>query len=368
MPFCKNCGAQVGPGVAVCPQCDKPTGQSDVSSGYQPPEHTSSIVNDDQLSAAKDAVSATAGKIAAGASSLSSQLGQRAGEGKKSFIEKRIEREANAARAATAEPARVISADDIEQYMSDTELWGDLLRSSRRAKYFNEDESSVQESDFMDELQKQLDENKVPAAVEKRTVKLDRHLTSQEAYFVKSKNGDLNPLSFLVQFNHVGKYTFVEEKTFTKPPKLPKYPDELVKIPDNLKAAIVCFIIGLICLTVGIAFFPLIFVGLGLVGYGIYGLVNLISRRKHNARCREEAEAYVEAWDNWSDFVLAYEYEDEIDGGVGRLNDAVSDCIKQVSERLLKSAPVSHETSAQSLAEISQLVRSKKQDSLQTGR
>ena len=63
----------------------------------------------------------------------------------------------------------------------------------------------------------------------------------------------VNPLSCLLQFNHVGKFVFVEEKTFITPPDLP-YPPMKPKLIDEAKKKLagMLMLYGLIAFFVGI--------------------------------------------------------------------------------------------------------------------
>ena len=359
--FCRKCGTEIKAGAAFCSKCGQPTGQS------KPEDKKTSSQSDinTQFETAKSKVTAAVNKTRDSASAFASEAKKSGEEKKKSFIDKRIEKESKAKKEANQEPTRIISLKDLDRYISKEELWGDLKRSSKRAKYLNEEAANIQEDEFMTELQKQVDENKVPVRIEKKPVLWDKYLAKEEIYFATSKDIEINPISFLVQFNHVGNYTFVEEKTFITPPNLPKEPDEKVDVPDKFKASILVLIIGIILCCVGIMVLPLLFVGIILACIGGYGVSNVVSRRAHNKKCEEEAREYALAWRNWEDFVLVYGYQDEIDGKVARLNDAISDCIKQTSEKLLKSAPVATEVEQFSYAELSQRARANGQEALQ---
>ena len=153
-------------------------------------------------------------------------------------------------------------------------LWSWLKQSAKRQLFFTDSSSELTEDGFVVKLNEKLKVNGVPASVEKQNIQWDINNTDSENYIVKVYDGALkqklvqpdvepqslqpaggvavsaggstknapqalsseeivNPLSCLVQFNHVGKFSFVESRTFITPPNLPEVPGHPVPLNES---------------------------------------------------------------------------------------------------------------------------------------
>lgn len=130
------------------------------------------------------------------------------------------------------------------KYMSKVELWSWLKRQSQRQKYFTEEKSDLSFNDFINKVNHKMQENEVPASLEVKKIQWDRENVSQTVCYVEPDTNVANPLTRLIHFEHIGKFTFVEEKTFITPPDLPEVPRKEKKISSLLKNWIIFVLIG----------------------------------------------------------------------------------------------------------------------------
>ena len=102
-------------------------------------------------------------------------------------------------------------------------LWSWLKRNSSRKYYFTEEVNETSTKEFAIKVQKKLIENGVPAELGQRVIEWDNcGILKHEVIVKPTSKTEANPYTYLLQFNHVGKYSFVEEKTFITPPDLPE--------------------------------------------------------------------------------------------------------------------------------------------------
>lgn len=275
-------------------------------------------------------------------------------------------------KAQKKDPDEMGISESGEEYMSATELWSELAKNSKRQHFFTEEVNTLTQEEYLRLLERKLIENRVPAGIETREVEWDRSGLKQRIAEVKPRIEAVNPLSCLIQFRHVGKFTYVEEKTFITPPKLPEEPERPVNIPQTtVMNATFMSLFGLILLLAGLGLFSLRLTGMGgaailfgiiLLAVGIESVYKSSELRKHNKKCEEQAKAWNQAWNNWENSILLHSFQESINGQVSRIYDAVFECIKQLNDELFAGKESPEEQESQSLNEMQELIARKKGD------
>ena len=257
-------------------------------------------------------------------------------------------------------------------YMSGTELWSWLQKSSKRQHFYTAEVNTLTQAEYIDKLAGKLQENHVPAHVMTRGVQWDRSNVRQDVCVVEPESNAVNPISCLVQFNHVGKFTFVEEKTYITPPNLPAVPGKKRQIPPDLAKRGSWLVLGVLIVIVGllmaIAIEPnvlslgLMVAGGGLTYLGYSGAQKLKELMEYNKRCEEEERAWAAAWDNWENSIFLHSFQENVNGQISRIYDAVFECIKQLNEELFNEQQSVEQQESQSMNELEQLIARRKED------
>ena len=228
--------------------------------------------------------------------------------------------------------------ENIEVSLGLTPLWTWLKKDSKKEHFYNETELTLEENQFISAVQAKLNENMVPVQIAKEDVVWDRLDEYQSRYVIHSLDKNVvNPYSCLLSFNKIGKFTFVEENIFITPPKLTKVPGTKVDLPPNngitlILYGVVAIIIGrvvgaeiagllLVCLIVGIC----------LMGYGIMLNSNRASAIEHNKQVDKDIREWNRIWDEWERKSLMCSFQEDSNGQLSRIFDAVYDTVKQVS-------------------------------------
>ena len=262
------------------------------------------------------------------------------------------------------------NSQPLDQAMSTTELWSWLQKSSKRQHFFTEENDTAQ-NEYMEKLQQKLADNKVPANVCMRTVQWDRSDVQQDIYLVQPVSNAVNPLSCLVQFNHVGNFTFVEEKTFITPPNLPEVPQkpvtispELIKRSSLLLLGVVVIILSLLLLSMGLTalFFLALLFGSVAAWFGFAAQQELQALQKHNQKCAAQEIAWNAAWNNWENSIFLHSFQESVNGQISRIYDAVFECIKQLNEEMFSQKASEEQQESQSMNELEQLIARRKDD------
>ena len=160
----------------------------------------------------------------------------------------------------------------------DMELWTCLNKDRRGQQFYKGQGQSLDIASYMAMVQEKLDANQVPARIQPARVCWDGEDAAQEIYMVQPETRIVNPLPCLLQFIHIGAYTFVEEKTFILPPSLP-----------------------------------------GAAG---------------TAKEREEA------WEEWRCSAFLHSFQEETNGRLGLIFDAVFSCVKELNGELFEGCCV----------------------------
>lgn len=360
MKYCINCGQENEDDSIFCINCGK---RVDEAENYD--RQINQRTADNIVSTGKDVV----GKVASGAKKAMKQVTQKLANEREKInrdVEKMSER-------YEAERKDKFNRKEISgsEYMSKTELWSWLKRQSERHKYFTEEKSTLSFNGFIDKVNNKIKENEVPASLSIKKIQWDRGNVSQNVCYVKPNTSAANPLTRLIQFQHVGKFTFVEEKTFITPPDLPEIPKKKLIISSWMKNWIFIMLIGILMAVGGginhksnDSMGVLFFCGIGFILFGIYSYVNYQAMVKHNRLCVKQEKAWNDAWNNWHETIFIYAFQEDINGRLSRIFDAVSACVKQVSEEEFKDALASSvkEEESTNMNELEEMIKRRQEE------
>ena len=181
-----------------------------------------------------------------------------------------------------------------------------------------------------------------------------------------------NPLSCLLQFNHVGNFTFVEEKTFITPPDLPEYPGTPKALDPKLIAQASWLMKGLFIALAGFMGFALIdvkqlgiillIVGAALAALGYYASVQIEVIKDYNDRCEAQRVRWNQAWVKWKKNRFLHSFQEDTNGHLSRIFDAVFACIKQVNSELFEEKAVAEEDERADMNELEQLIARRQEE------
>lgn len=353
MKICKTCGAENSDGSIYCVKCGEKLNSSGVDMAAM--KDTFSNAADKTLHGAKDLV----GKFNTAVNTTLENQKAKANEEAQQQIS-RAQQEEHDKKTVTASGT---------SYMSSTELWSWLQKSSKRQHFYTEEENTLTQKEYIEQLDQKLIDNHVPANVQARDIQWDRSNVKQHIYFVQPVSDAVNPLSCLVQFNHVGKFTFVEEKTFITPPDLPEVPEKQVIISDELKKRAQYLPVGILLALVGLALVVVGFASVGVIfiaGGGVFAWFGYGAQQKlkaleeHNRKCIAQEKAWSDAWSNWEDSIFLHSFQENVNGQISRIYDAVFECIKQLNEELFSQKDSAEQEESQSMNELEQLIARRK--------
>lgn len=359
MKVCEKCGAKNEDDYLYCEQCGNMLSKEKTPSSQE-------VFSKENLSEVAD-------KTISGAKTIAAHLGKAVNDTLESQKEKANEdvqkRIAQAQKKYASK--RKISATGTE-YMSTTALWSWLQKDRKRQRFFTEEANTLTQEEYLDKLSQKLDENQVPAEVQVRSIQWDRSDVQQKVCCVQPYSDFVNPMSCLVQFDHVGKFTFVEEKTFITPPDLPDVPGKKVEIPSNLSDYEKKIVWGGLALLAGLLFFIqfgifqvgliLLLIGGMLLWFGYLNKQKLEALEAYNRKCDAQEKAWSEAWENWQNSVFMHSFQENINGQISRIYDSVFECIKQLNKELFSQQVPTEEEENQSLNELEQLIARRKDD------
>ena len=258
-------------------------------------------------------------------------------------------------------------------YMTRKELWTWLKKDSKRQQFYTEDIDAETEDEYIAELTEKLQENLVPVKVEKRKIEWDRRSWGDNLYFVTPTTKVVNPLSYIVQFSHVGKFTYVEEKTFITPPKLPPSP-HIKKAVDreSLARARQAMMYGGGLVLVGLIFMLMHMgteVGLTIMGSGAFLMVvGVITKNKanevlkYNAQCDREMAEWNGAWNKWQNSIFIHSFQEDANGQLSRIYDSVHTTINQLNELKYKDRKTMEDRDKNEMAELESMIKIKQQE------
>ena len=372
--FCSNCGTPIEDDFVVASAANEQNreqaGKEQEHEKYEPEpvqknQRTSLDDGKQKLNSAKQSLQETGDKAFAGMKSIAAQVGKTV-EKSKAAADEEVKKEIEEQQRKKED----ITIETGTKYMSDTDLWSWLKQKSKREHFYTEEPIEIEERDFMELVQKKIKENNVPARIEEKRIRWDRSNIERNVFAVKPITEVVNPFSCLLQFNKIGKFTFVENKMFITPPDLPAVPMKPLEIDETTKMKAKNALIGAVLIVVGLmltlAISPVclfvVLCGAIFVAAG-WKSINLIrSIEEHNKRCAEQKEKWEEAWENWSNSIFVHSFQEDINGHLSRIFEAVYECIKQVSNETLKVQPVDVQEDNHNMNELEQLIARRKAD------
>lgn len=347
--ICPNCGHELKDDQSFCTNCGEKFEEKQTIA-------SKAKVNSDYLKSKIDNIDYSAAK-----KSLN-ELTSTAYEGAKDVADK-VNKGIKEKQQKEKEKYKKYDGENIEVSVGLTPLWTWLKKDCKKEHFYNETELTLEENQFISAVQAKLDENMVPVQIAKEDVIWDRLDEYQTRYVIHSLDKNVvNPYSCLLSFNKIGKFTFVEENIFITPPKLTKVPGTKVDLPPNngislilygVAALIIGMVVGaqiagllLVCLIVGIC----------LIGYGINLNMSRASAIEHNKQVDKDIKEWNRIWDEWERKSLMCSFQEDSNGQLSRIFDAVYDTVKQVSAELIKGKVVSSEVEKNDLNDLEQLV------------
>lgn len=370
--FCSNCGTPIEDDFVVASAANEQNREQDRKEQehkkYEPEpvqKNQRTSLDDGKLNSAKQSLQETGDKAFAGMKSIAAQVGKTV-EKSKAAADEEVKKEIEEQQRKKED----ITIETGTKYMSDTDLWSWLKQKSKREHFYTEEPIEIEERDFMELVQKKIKENNVPARIEEKRIRWDRSNIERNVFAVKPITEVVNPFSCLLQFNKIGKFTFVENKMFITPPDLPAVPMKPLEIDETTKMKAKNALIGAVLIVVGLmltlAISPVclfvVLCGAIFVAAG-WKSINLIrSIEEHNKRCAEQKEKWEEAWENWSNSIFVHSFQEDINGHLSRIFEAVYECIKQVSNETLKVQPVDVQEDNHNMNELEQLIARRKAD------
>lgn len=264
----------------------------------------------------------------------------------------------------------IVSAPKIVFDSGKGELWSWLKKDSKRQQFFSEEGSDLPEEEFVEKIAGKIQENYVPAEIHKQMVEWDRSKVNREVYIIKPTTNAANPLTSLIQFKHVGKFSYVEEKTFITPPNLPEAPGRKKGIdPMTLKMTPLLYT-GLGLILLGFVFFTikfliglvLVLIGAGCAYFGYKANKEIKEIKEYNARVEKQELAWEFAWQKWRDTIFVHSFQEDINGEISRVYDAVFECIKQVSNDVFQKETISEQKESTDMNNLEQLISRRKSD------
>lgn len=248
------------------------------------------------------------------------------------------------------------------------QLWSSLKKEfNRRQFYIDIPEKEISREEFFVKLEEKLTENEIPAFIERSDVQWDRSKLIIDSYLVTPITKSAVPYTYLLQFNKVGKFTFIESRIFIAPPDLPYIPKQLNK--DRLIViAVLAGLSFLFAFSLSAPYKPpflmrlmstlFSLVALGLLYYFIYMFVKIWRRNKEVILARQK---WNEAWEEWYRKSFINEYEEIVDGSLSRIYDSINVSIDQVDEALFNQDPV-REKESYDMNTITALVNRNKEE------
>ena len=347
--ICPNCGQELKDDQSFCTNCGEKFEEKQTIA-------SKAKVNSDYLKSKIDSIDYSAAKESI------NELTSTAYEGAKDVANK-VNKSLKEKQQKEKDKYKKYDGENIEVSLGLTPLWTWLKKDSKKEHFYNETELTLEENQFISAVQAKLNENMVPVQIAKEDVVWDRLDEYQSRYVIHSLDKNVvNPYSCLLSFNKIGKFTFVEENIFITPPKLTKVPGTKVDLPPNNGISLILY--GVAALIIGMVvgaeiaglLLVCIIVGICLIGYGINLNMSRASAIEHNKQVDKDIKEWNRIWDEWERKSLMCSFQEDSNGQLSRIFDAVYDTVKQVSAELIKGKVVSSEVEKNDLNDLEQLV------------
>ena len=391
--FCSSCGKPMDDADKFCSYCgasavmvpksraeeinDLPQVNEDRASASQAAEENNDnsenpLFSSDDFDEMRKRITEKAGKATEAVSSTASNALEKVSKS----ISSGKKKAESSTKISSPEPERaglVSNEYSGSNYMTQKELWTWLKKDSKRQQFYTDDIDTETEDEYIDVLREKLRENQVPVKVEKRAITWDRSGAGEALYFVTPTTKVVNPLSYIVQFSHVGKFTYVEEKTFITPPKLPQSPH--VKKPvdrEGLARANQMMMFGGAAIILGIVFMSMrlgtsasfTIMGAGalilFIGLFLKGRINDILQ--YNAKCDQEMAAWNRAWNKWQTSIFIHSFQEDANGQLSRIFDSVYTTINQLNDVKYKDRKTLEDRDINEMAELENMIKIKQQE------
>lgn len=236
---------------------------------------------------------------------------------------------------------------------------------SVKSLYENSANPKIEKNEFMNKVSKKLRDNNVPVKLRETIVNWDRGKDQTSEVVVEVQDSTLkNPFSILLQFIKIGKFSFVGNNMFIKPPVLPVVPGEPKEVPTD--SGVLAILIGCILLVFGASLsnsftggdMSAPFIILGLVIGGIGGFIEYRKKqiKDYNKKCLEELIAWNKAWADWEEQYVDYVFEQRVNGKLECICSAVMKSVQQVCQEIYPSGPVMEDQSDVSQRELEEAI------------
>lgn len=250
----------------------------------------------------------------------------------------------------------------IELIAEDLAIWTWLLKSKRKHMFRLNDENVSKEA-FLLMLFDKLDERGVPCSIKPVTINWNRDFSKNKEFIVDIPTLQNSPITYVINYDSIGEYVFIEEKAFITPPLLPPEPrKEITRPPYNpsanfIRAIVMCFI-GYFMLynetltylfsnngknTIAGIGLIIILIGLCIGCWACYEAYKLYTIKEYNDLAVDEKSNWMSAWKNWEKTQLNLAFVQITDNKIGHLYSAVSACIEEVCHQTFKDIPESLE-------------------------
>ena len=201
---------------------------------------------------------------------------------------------------------------------------------------------------------------------------------NKDVYYIVPNSNLANPLTCLIQFNKVGNFSYVDEKTFITPPNLPIPPDDPVEITDKDREYTELYKTGFGA--IGLSFLVnaftnvlfrdegsmavliLVLFGIGMIIGGIQAAMKYNEKVAYNKRCAEQLKVWNKAWKDWNDSVFIHSFQEDTNGQLSRIYDSVFACIKQVCDEQFKKTSEKDIEETVNMNELEQMISRRKEE------
>lgn len=371
MRYCIHCGHENNDTDQFCVHCGKPLGSKEDKPAW---EGSTSSSTQSKIESMSSTGRDMAGKATSSAKEIVNQVTNKVKEVNKKIVQVRETADDITQQETGYQQTTYKDSALGAEYMSKTELWSWLKKKSDRKKYFTEQASDMQAVDFMKKVNVRMKENGVPACIKAKKIQWDRSSVNKTIFYVEPTVKVANPLTWIVQFEHIGKFTFVEEKSFITPPNLPVVPMKSKPIEQNLANRWKFLLLGIVLVLFSFMsqgmfrFFAgedslaaLGFIGFAIAIYGLVGVIKVNDIKTYNLACMKQETAWNAAWVNWQNTIFLHAFQEDINGHLSRIFDSVSACIKQISQEEFKDAVASvEEDTSANMNELEQLINRRK--------